>query len=469
MFSIAIADDESAIRNGLERHIDWANMGFSVAGTFEDGRELIDYLERDSVDVVLTDIRMSSVSGLEVARYVRENHPATRVVIVSAHRDFDYAREAMQHGVKHYLLKPTLPEEIKETFGALRRELRSEETPAVAPIVAGVRKRREILLYELIAGAHASAREFTRRWEQSLLTHPRDAELISYLRFPVEDFDDGSLGRSRAQLEAGGVDVVLVTEASEYVHALVVRDTPESPPVTDIGRAVGGEDSKPAIVTRRPDQPIWIFVSSGGTGIDAERLAALRHAFHEANPDEQHLAVRRFFAQASADYPTVAGLRRLAVRCIRSLTDRPGARPAYASVFKAADRDAIETATIAALAAVTRLSSSPESLLVRLDRHVDARLAEDLSLPRVARLFHFSPTHFSRLVKRLSGITYGAYVRARRLQRARELLLETTHAIKDVAAAIGYSDSRYFNRQFRSETGMTPTEFRHSTRGSNER
>ena len=467
MFSIVIADDESAIRNGLARHIDWADMGFSVAGTFEDGSDLIDYLKRDSVDVVLTDIRMSSVSGLEVARYVRKHHPRTRVVIVSAHRDFDYAREAMRHGVRHYLLKPTLPEEVAETFGALSRELRAASEKRPVPIVEDVRKCREILLYELLAGAHGSAREFSRRWEQCLLPHPRDAESISHLRLPAEDLDRANYARELAAPEAMGITVAIADEGTEYVHLLVVRDAPSAPSVENVAHTIAGETRQVAITTRKPDAPVWTFMRGGpAPASEADQIARLRRLFHDE--DESLRAFRRFFAVAASDYPNVEALRRLAVRCVRSLLHRPAARPDYHSIFVATDRDSIAVATHTALARSARQSASHDSLLVRLDRYLDSRLAEDLSLTTVAYEFHFSPTHFSRLVKRLSGITYGTYVRNRRLQRARETLLDSSTSIKDVASSVGYSDSRYFNRQFRSETGMTPTEFRHSTRGPSE-
>lgn len=125
MYSVAIVDDEAAIRNGLATRIDWTALGYTIAGTFEDGEDVLAFLNGQPVDVVLTDIRMAVVSGLDVARELSTRHPNTEVVLLSGYREFEYAREAMRFGVRHYLLKPTVPSEIREVFETLRRELAS--------------------------------------------------------------------------------------------------------------------------------------------------------------------------------------------------------------------------------------------------------------------------------------------------------------------------------------------------------
>lgn len=128
MYQLIIADDEFAIRNGIATNIAWKELGFEVAGRFEDGRDVIRYLEKNSVDVVFTDVEMYEVSGLEVASWVAENRPHVIVVIISGYKEFDYVKEAMSANVFDYILKPLNPEEIQRVFLKIRKKL-DEERP----------------------------------------------------------------------------------------------------------------------------------------------------------------------------------------------------------------------------------------------------------------------------------------------------------------------------------------------------
>lgn len=123
MYRLVIADDEFAIRNGLATSIAWKELGFEVVGRFEDGRDVIKYLEKNPVDVVFTDVEMYEVSGLEVAAWVEAHCPQVIVVIISGYREFDYVRQALSVNVQDYILKPLNPEEIENVFRKVRRKL----------------------------------------------------------------------------------------------------------------------------------------------------------------------------------------------------------------------------------------------------------------------------------------------------------------------------------------------------------
>jgi YesN/AraC family two-component response regulator len=122
-YSLIIVDDETVSLEGLSTLIDWTSLGFGVAGTFSDGAEAITYLETNAADVVLTDIKMTQVSGIDLAAWIHEHHPETRIVLISAHKSFDYAKEALKYGVVYYLLKPFPLKEIDELFTSIRENL----------------------------------------------------------------------------------------------------------------------------------------------------------------------------------------------------------------------------------------------------------------------------------------------------------------------------------------------------------
>lgn len=123
MYSIVIADDEKIIRSGLSKAIDWEGIGFSVRGVFSDGSEILDFLKQDVPDAILTDIKMSRVSGIDVARYVFENQLPCKVVFLSGYKEFELAVQGMQYGVEDYLLKPTNVKKLQETFEKLKAGL----------------------------------------------------------------------------------------------------------------------------------------------------------------------------------------------------------------------------------------------------------------------------------------------------------------------------------------------------------
>lgn len=127
MYSLLIVDDEKEIRDGLSELVPWADLGFELIGKLEDGRDAINYLRKDKVHAILSDIKMSFDSGLRVAQYVYEHKLQTKVILLSGYQEFSLAHEAIKYEVKHYLLKPSDLEEIQETFQKLKTELDHEQ------------------------------------------------------------------------------------------------------------------------------------------------------------------------------------------------------------------------------------------------------------------------------------------------------------------------------------------------------
>lgn len=123
MYRLVVSDDEFNIRQGLTRFIDWKNLGFEVVAQFEDGKEVIEYVESNLVDVVLTDVMMFQVSGLEVAEWIARNRPNIKVIILSGYKEFDYVRKALVSNVYDYILKPVDFEEMKQVFLRLKQDL----------------------------------------------------------------------------------------------------------------------------------------------------------------------------------------------------------------------------------------------------------------------------------------------------------------------------------------------------------
>ena len=106
MYNILVVDDEARQREAVINSVDWQRAGFNVVGDAENGIEALEQLEKLEPDLILTDIKMPLMTGLELARKAREVRPATKFVILSGYDDFEYAQEAFKYNVIRYLLKP---------------------------------------------------------------------------------------------------------------------------------------------------------------------------------------------------------------------------------------------------------------------------------------------------------------------------------------------------------------------------
>ena len=122
MLRIAIVDDEILIREGLARMISKENTEFLVIGTYSDGKHLLDELPSLQLDVVITDIRMPQINGLELIKQLKASHPQIRSILMSGFVEFNYAREAIRSSAVDYLLKPIDKEQLFELLYQLEEE-----------------------------------------------------------------------------------------------------------------------------------------------------------------------------------------------------------------------------------------------------------------------------------------------------------------------------------------------------------
>lgn len=182
MYRVLIVDDDPMILDGLCARPEWGDMGFEVAGCAEDGQEALDWLAHNRADLVVTDIVMCNMSGLELARALWERGYPARVVLLSAHGEFDYARRGITYGVAAYLLKPVRHEELltvlNEVASALenRREDRSapldDEEDAEDALVLRVERYvrshigEELNVARVAEAMHYSERHFRRQFQK---------------------------------------------------------------------------------------------------------------------------------------------------------------------------------------------------------------------------------------------------------------------------------------------------------------
>lgn len=137
MYHVVIIDDEKEISSGFAQFFPWKELGFTVEASFSGAREAMEYLLSHLVDVVVSDVIMPDMSGIELARAIYEANLPQKplVVLFSAYEKFEYAREAMHYHCADYMLKGMSFEELKEAFSKLRKRLDEERGATEAAVV----------------------------------------------------------------------------------------------------------------------------------------------------------------------------------------------------------------------------------------------------------------------------------------------------------------------------------------------
>ena len=125
-YKVLLVDDEEEVRNAIEQRINWEELGFEVIGKAQNGVKAMEIAEKLQPDVVITDIKMPYMNGLELARNLKEENPGVRILILTGFDEFEYAKEAVHLEVEEYILKPINANELSECLKRLKNVLDKE-------------------------------------------------------------------------------------------------------------------------------------------------------------------------------------------------------------------------------------------------------------------------------------------------------------------------------------------------------
>lgn len=125
-YQLLIVDDEVLIRKALSQYIDWESLNCVVHATASNGKEAIKIIEENKIDIVITDVKMPLIDGIELSRYICKNHPNITTVILSGYAEFEYAQSAIQYHVSQYLLKPISKEKIMSCIKDIVKQKNTE-------------------------------------------------------------------------------------------------------------------------------------------------------------------------------------------------------------------------------------------------------------------------------------------------------------------------------------------------------
>lgn len=183
MVSLFLVEDEMLSRESIKKNVPWTENGIDFLGDAPDGEMALPQILEKKPDIVLTDIKMPFMDGLELSQLIRDKLPETRIIILSGYNEFDYARQAISLGISEYLLKPVAVEDIlaavEKVRGNIERTRQAQQEKS-----AQEQARREIFFSSLYSGFLSGTGEILNRAES--LSLPIAASLY---RVVVADFD----------------------------------------------------------------------------------------------------------------------------------------------------------------------------------------------------------------------------------------------------------------------------------------
>ncbi|MFC3801427.1 response regulator [Cohnella sp. GCM10012308] len=480
MTQVLIVDDEPIIVNSIHQLLsETERMDLTLHRAYN-VYEALDCLQRMRIDIVISDIRMPGVTGIELQDRIVRSWPRCKVIFLTGYNDFDYARQAIRSGgIVDYVLKN---EDDQVLIDAVRKALEQlEQVESREKYMAELKSelyvqqsslRSAVLLNQmldpLVAGGDRSDL-FTGAG--IALTADKPALLVVAR---IDEWKDGTDEADRSLLLYACQNV-----AEEYLR-------PSADFVSlvfDANRLLwfiqpGGEGGEtPWSAADRPEEEVWANLRSRLYGVmevvqdTCRRMLRLSVSFAIGRAPVPWNGMSAPFRHLNALLgEDTEGARSLLIQ--DSDTIRPQAAPSDST----ATREVPGQQGTAKLASDARLGqeqgtgtticqdqseeAQQHRLVVRLNGYIQDHLHGDLSLTRLSEVVHHSPTYLSRLYKRMTGRMLSDYITDERMERARSLLAEPALRIQDVASRIGYEAAPQFNRSFKKRYKMTPQEYR---------
>jgi two-component system, response regulator YesN len=248
MESILIVDDETIEREGIRDNLNWSQLGFDRVETAADGRQALQMVEQSPPSILLTDIRMPFMDGLELCKAVRVISPETKVIILTGHDEFPYAQEAVRLGASDLILKPVTAGELSKILESVRRELVAERT---------VRRDLDRLRSQMIESLPLLRERFLMRLLQDRVNQPDWHEQAATLGIDL----------------SGDCWAVLAIRVDHWETVIQTRGYEQSELLLLAVEAISQEFAKPFTTCsflRGGGNELLVILSSEGNGFDVD-------------------------------------------------------------------------------------------------------------------------------------------------------------------------------------------------------
>jgi len=507
-----IADDERLIRQLVKKSVNWSELDMSVMWEAKDGQVALQMIRENTPDIAIVDINMPFTNGIDLAKTVREENLATRIVFLTGYQEFEYAQKAIEYGVFGYILKPIRPEELSSVLKRLGKQILQERNQTeVSPSV-----KRMDQLRRLASGRPMEKGEvYPESWDELfrkkycvLVLRPDGVQQLANLQallmqilqkaWTFLEKDQGY--ETMGYLEADKYDVlVLNAEASEKGMNIVLRvvealrrhmEKTEGHTVT-IGVSsvhsgadelnMGLQEAVQAAAGRFNGSNNRVYVweprlaeQEAQMRVRAQEILEILDTFsrksllkREDNLDELLKLIEE--KNLSEDYSKILAVRLSAI----TMSFEKGVEYGipfsqfYGAIMRCERLEEVQKLCHQWMQyereQYLSVGAKKYSKLIQSSKaYITQNYADHkLSLNQIATVLNVNPAYLSNLFKQEMEITITEYITACRMGRAAEILNHTPDCtLAELSDQVGYNDPYYFSRSFKKYYGVSPLRYR---------
>lgn len=505
---VVVVEDEDRIREGILSLLEMMESGFEPAGDAENGKAGLELIKRIQPDIVITDIRMPDMSGLEMLERMRGYGIQSKVIVLSAYSEFEYARKAMKMGVTEYLLKPVSVDEFSKAMNTMKVQIEKERRTQPETL-GNLEQIMSAVLYGQLEPDEAVGLYLTSRYKLDM--HKELAEICVYLG---NDYESKA---AKVEKEWTGLlnlkgDLEFCVIKADYEQALLII-VYKFENLKELERRVQVLMLQEYVRLGFPGSVGWI--AAEGLSLLKERFELL-YSYMDWNltlgsdvllsypkilqvqtsvciypieletrfkteiclgdPAQVKQVIENFHAYfSSGKLYTPKDMKECYVRFIWAVINIAKEidmldygklnqqnildRIMGAKLFKEL-RDTLED-----LMKKVQINNEDNDAAAHLTvRRIKSMIHEfyqsGITLDEIAMKLNVTPEYLSMQFHKEVGETYSSYLKNYRINKAKELLIGTQKKQYEIAGEVGYTDSKYFSRIFRECTGYSPAEYR---------
>ncbi len=517
MYKILIVDDEEMIRNGIKAVIPWNEIEIDNVELASSAKEGLALIRRESPDILLTDISMTKMSGLDMVEEANTLCNNMKVIVLTGYDSFEYAKQALKLRVDDFLLKPIAEDALKECIWKQVQELKESGQRSDEELrnrrVEGIRDQQKLekVLQNLLHHYKAEALELIEQeYHYSLFENMAVAILVPacysnseagirisseqrMIQLCMEYVDVKKLGISFWDENGNQIVVALYSDrcSSDGVDvirnlAYRIRDELGYMPRTAIGSVAQGMEQ----LKTSYQEAVYMIENEQKQFPDILLSQSLRNKstlfrdvynlfLDEMNDHvQQYVYVMRVYdafckavkAYNLSDTYVQKCCFNMASQIYFTCLKQGGSKP-ECSLEMLADSirgNSVEDCCVITGQFLTRAlkhKKGEHELIERAKIYIDEKISEEISVSALAVEMNVSLSYFSRLFKKVTGEGCNEYIMRKRMEKAKVLLDTTNFDTSVIAGMTGYNDSNYFSVTFKKYYGMSPTRYRNTRKG----
>lgn len=515
MVKVLLVDDERIILEGISRIVDWASYEAELIGTARNGLEALAFIEENKPDIIISDIKMPGMDGLQLVEKVYDLYPQISFILLSGFSEFDYARKAMQFGVKHYLLKPCNENTITQALSEVIEELKAKHSQNQFMINIQQELSKVIphakaqFLKELVTNKTYGKRDWDDYRRMFHIAYETQEVRLILLQVEGKYEYEHLFALTNIAEDVLGTSIVMLSTTIGKHVLLLIKETGDRDLLfnqlagikftfadfykldTTVAVSVAGEITEARNMYRETLECLnyRFHLGEGAIITKADVISAseeIEHGFYfddeqlcmeikAGNWEEVQEELQRFFQLISAQRMETVLCKSYVIPLFVAIT-RQSAQDQINNYLKMiANLDELNTlraiesfVTIIAQEICEHNFNSHKNkqsnVIKKMISVIEANIAfPELSLNWVANeILYMNPDYLGKLFKKETGEKFSNYVMKLRIEKAVEAI-KTTDDVKvfELAERFGFGDNpQYFSQVFKKQTGNTPSEYK---------